>query len=141
MNRRRIPDHDHVARYCSYTKTSEVDGSVQATAFMLRPNEYFLSVNWLEYFNCLDRKSEIVEIQKIYSINLDVGSRAKIAVLNVGKVCNKVFEESDDHRILNVIHDPLENDPSHSGIYNLKQNDVLIAELIRETICEAYSAR
>jgi hypothetical protein len=141
MNGNRIPDRDHIARYCSSKNISEKDGNIQATAFMLRPDENCLSVNWLEYLNCPDRKSEIAEIQRIYSIKLKVGSQAKIAVLNVGKVCIKVFEESTDHRTLDILHDPLGNDPSHSGIYNLKQNDELIAELIRETKHEKYPAR
>ena len=32
------------------------------------------------------------------------------------------------------------NDPSHSGIYNLKDDDKLIAELILKTVRETYSA-
>jgi hypothetical protein len=145
MNGNRIPARDHIARYCSSKKISEKDGSVQASAFMLRSDENYLSVNWLEYLNCPDRRSEIAEIQRIYSIKLKVGSQAKMAVLNVGKVRIKVLEESTDHRSLDILHNPLdnplENDPSHSGIYNLRQNDELIAELIRETVHETYPAR
>ena len=44
--------------------------------------------------------------------------------------------------LIEVLHDPLMNDPSHSGIYNLKQDDeLMIAELILETVRESYSAR
>ncbi len=52
-----------------------------------------------------------------------------------------MLTESPDGRNLEVLHDPLMNDPSHSGIYNLKQDDELIAELILETVRESYSAR
>jgi len=135
-----IPDQNHIARLCL---PKHVDNEqIQATAFQLRPpNEDFLSVNWLEFFNCQSRESEIEEMQKVYCAKLDVKPRAKIAVLNVGEVRKKVLTESPDGRNLEVLHNPSMNDPSHSGIYNLKQDDELIAELILETVRESYSAR
>ena len=135
----KIPDQNHIARYCKPTQVS--DGQIQATAFMLRTGEESLSVNWLEFLNCSSRESEITEIRNLYSSKLSGGVRAKISVLNVGEVRQKVLTESPDGRNLEVIHDPLIDDPSHSGIYNLKQDDELIAELILETVREAYSAR
>ena len=135
----KIPDQNHIARYCKPTQVS--DGQIQATAFMLRTGEESLSVNWLEFLNCSSRESEITEIRNLYSSKLSVGVRAKIAVLNVGEVRQKVLTESPDGRNLVVIHDPFIDDPSHSGIYNLKQDGELIAELILETVREAHSAR
>lgn len=135
----KIPDQNHIARYCKPTQVS--DGRIQATAFMLRVGEESLSVNWLEFLNCSSRESEITEVRKIYSKKLNIGLHAKIAILNVGEVRQKVLTESPDGRNLEVIHDPLIDDPSHSGIYNLKQDDELIAELILETVHEAHSAR
>ena len=135
----KIPDQHHIARYCKPTQVE--DGQIQATAFMLRTGEESLSVNWLEFLNCSSRESEITEIRNLYSSKLSVGVRAKIAVLNVGEVRQKVLTESPDGRNLEVIHDPLIDDPSHSGIYNLKQDGELIAELILETDREVYSAR
>ncbi len=147
----KIPGQNHITRYCKPTQVS--GGQIQATAFMLRTSEESLSVNWLEFLNCSSRESEITEIRNIYSAKLNVGACAKIAVLNVGEVRQKVHTESPDGRNLEVIHDPLPypshgtspdplvDDPSHSGIYNLKQDDELIAELILETVREAYSAR
>lgn len=134
-----MPDQDHVARFC---RPSQVDNEqIQASAFMLRKNEETLSVNWLESLSCPNRESEVTEIQTIYSKTFTVGARARIAILNVGEVREKVLTESQDNRDLKALHDPLENDPSHSGIYNLKQDDELIAELILETLHENYSAR
>jgi len=138
----KIPDQNHIARYCKSTQVS--DGQILATAFMLRTGEERLSVNWLEFLNCSSRESEITEIRNIYSSKLNVGARAKIAVLNVGEVRQKVLTESPDGRNLEVIHDPLDTlivDPSHSEIDNLKQDGELIAELILETVREAHSAR
>ena len=53
----------------------------------------------------------------------------------------KVLQESPDARNLVVFHDPQLNDPSHSGISNLKEDDELIAELIHETILETHPAQ
>jgi len=134
-----IPDQNHIARFCRPMQAPE--GQIQATAFMLRADEESLSVNWLEFLNCSNRESEITKIRTIYSEKFTVGARAKIAILNVGEVRKKVLTESPDGRNLEVLHDPLINDLSHSGIYNLKQDDELIAELILETVRESYSAR
>jgi hypothetical protein len=137
-----IPDPDHIAKFCRPGQVA--DEQIQATAFMLRSNEEYLSVNWLEYLNCSNRDHEINEIRNVYSAKLNIGARAKIAVLNVGEVCERVLKESEDRRNLEVLHDPIEDDlydPSHSGIYNLTQDDELIAELILETVHEAYPAR
>jgi len=136
-----IPDSDHIGRFCGPGQVA--DGQIQAGAFMLRSDEKYLSVNWLEYLNCSNRENEIVEIRNIYSAKLKVGARAKIAVLNVGEVREKVLTESPDRRNIDILHDPEDKDPSHSGIYNLKQDDELIAELILETVHdrEVYPAR
>ena len=53
-----LPDEHHIARLCQTTQISE-DGNIMAPAFMLKPHEQTLSVNWLEFFNCLDRESAI----------------------------------------------------------------------------------
>lgn len=140
MNGEKIPDQNHIARFVRPMQAP--DGQIQATAFMLRPTEKGLSVNWLEFLNCSSRDKEISEIREIYSKTfLTVGARAKIAVLNVGEVREKVLTESSDYRNLEVIHDPLQNDPSHSEIHKLKQDDELIAELILQTVRETYQAR
>ena len=134
-----IPDQNHIARFCRPMQAPE--GQIQATAFMLRADDESLSVNWLEFLDCSNRENEITKMRTIYSETFTVGARARIAILNVGEVRKKVLTESQDGRNLEVLHTPLMNDPSHSGIYNLKQDDELIAELILETVRESYSAR
>ena len=112
---------------------------------MLKSDEPSLSVNWLEFLKCSNRNSEIIEIRNVYFLKFNrIGAGAKIAVLNVGEVREWVLKESEDRRNLEVLHDPKEDDPpdlSHSEIYNLTQGDELIAELILETVLEAYPAR
>ena len=50
-----VPEQDHISRYASAMRCTE-DGEVTGAAFMLRHNEEFLSVNWLEFFH-LDNRS------------------------------------------------------------------------------------
>jgi hypothetical protein len=138
-----LPPSDHIARYCKPTQAP--NGQIQATAFMLRLGEKSLSVNWLEYLKCSSREHEITEIRNIYASKFNrVSASAKIAVFNIGEVREKVLTESEDRRNLEVLHDPIEDkppDPSHSGVYNLRSDDELIAELILETVLEDYPAR
>jgi hypothetical protein len=142
----KIPDQHHIARYCRPRQVP--DGQIQATAFMLKKDEGSLSVNWLEFLKCPSRESEIAELQNIYDAKLNrVGAGAKIAVLNVGKVREKVLTESSDGRNIEVLHDPEYTaeyiDLSHSGIYNVRHDDEEIAELILEAVRESdtYPAR
>jgi hypothetical protein len=137
-----IPDEDHIARYCKPSKISE-DGQIEFGAFMLRNVDKGLSVDWLELLKCSNRDDEIIAMRKIYPSRISVSAKAKIAILKVGEVREKVQTESLDKRILKVIHEPPVGVPSdpHSEIYNLKHDDELIAELICETIRETYPAR
>jgi hypothetical protein len=134
-----IPDSDNIARYVKPTYAPE--GKIETGAFMLKEGEEYLSVNWLECLNCPDREHEIIEIRKIYASKLTVRAKSKIAILNIGNIKGKIFTESIDRRKIDVLHGPEDNDYSHCGIYNLKPDDELIAELIRESILDEYSAR
>jgi len=137
-----VPDSDHISRFCKPTQAP--DGQIQATAFLLRQGEESLSVNWLECLGCIDRDHEISELKKIYTSSFDrIGAQARIVILNVGNVKEKVTTESADKREISILHDPIEEPPipSHCGIYNLKPDNELIAELIREAILEDYPAR
>ena len=136
----RIPDEDHISRLC-FSKTIREDGKIAASAFILREKDESLSVNWLEYLNCSSRESEIAKIRKVYSLKLNVKAKEKLAILNVGKMCSKVKNESPDKRSLYVLHKKGRNDPSHSGIYNMRPDNHLIAKLILETVLESYSAK
>ena len=70
-----------------------------------------------------------------------MGSKAKIAVLNVGETIDFVFGQSPDKRKIHIIHEPEKDDPSHSGIFNLLFDDILIAELIAKVIKATYPAK
>ena len=146
-----IPDQDHVARLCHPNQAPE--GQIQPSAFLLKSEEEYLSVNWLEFLNCPCRESGINELRQLYSKKfLRVGASARIAVLNVGKICEIVRTERPNNQELKVLHYPLllADDPtlkvddlSHSGIYNLNEDNHFIAELIVEVLSESdtYHAR
>jgi len=135
-----IPENHHIARLCKPKTLSEV-GKITGAAFVLAQGHKSLSVNWLECLNCSTRSEEITILQGIYKSKLTrVPTNAKIAVLNVEQVRVKVSTESSDRRDLPILHDPEEMDYSHSGIYNLRYNEVEIAELILQTIQEEHPA-
>jgi hypothetical protein len=135
-----IPDSDHVAHYCGGSTIQE-DGDISAAAFMLRRNEEYLSVNWLECLAIADRSAQIRNLQGVYASKLQVGAAARITVLSVGSLRAKVQQESPDQRTLSVQHEPEENDPSHSGIFGFTQDDEIVAELLAQAVLEKYPAR
>ena len=137
MRGQKLPDQDHISRFCP-PKTAP-NGIITAAAFLLRPEEEGLSVNWLEFLKCLCRKDEIREIKQTYSRKLKVSKNSRIAVLNVGTMCNTVFEQSSDNRRIVVHHQPEPPiDPSHSEVFNLREDNQLIAEVILRTILENH---
>ena len=139
MRGQKLPDGDHIARLCPPKTTP--NGIITGAAFLLKTNEDGLSVNWLEFLKCSCREDEIKEVREIYSRKLHVKKASRIAVLNVGITCNTVFEQSPDNRRIVVYHQPdLPDDPSHSEVLNLRDDDELIAELIQRTVQENYPA-
>ena len=130
---------DHIARYCKYTTLSE-DGKPSSSAFRLRKNkDQYLSVKWLEYLKQPNRISEINEVRRRFAGgNFKLGSTARIAVLNVGAVCTHV--ETQSHFKIRVLHEPSSVDPSHSGIHDTIQDELMISELIAEKVLETYPA-
>ena len=135
-----VPDQDHISRYCSAIRCTET-GDVTGAAFMLRSNERYLSVNWLEFLQLASREEEIREIRRVLRSHLTLRANAKIAVFKVDDVLNHVLNESPDSRNLSVLHEPVNGDPSHSGIYGMGIEDQLIADLIAEVILETYPAQ
>jgi hypothetical protein len=134
-----LPPEDHIARYCKYTTLSE-DGKPSSSAFRLRKNkDQYLSVKWLEYLKQPNRISEINEVRKLFAhANFKLGSTARIAVLNVGALCTHVLAQSRFR--IRVLHEPSDVDPSHSGIHDTIQDELMISELIAEMVIETHPA-
>lgn len=137
MSGRPLPDQDHIARYCK-PKTLNENGRPSRTAFMLKPDEDYLSVNWLEYFGEIEREEQLNKIRR--HIQLSLASTGKLAVLNVGKTLKHVHINSGMTDV-SVLHEPTSEDPSHSGIHGYGYEDDLIADLIAEVVLEICPAR
>ncbi len=141
-----VPDPHHITRYCGGSHVHE-DGTIDGTAFRLKEKsgkpESYLSTNWLEYLSKESRPDEINEIRKVLASKMrTIGSTAKIAVLNVGRVLENVSDKSLDKHKLQVVHEPDHPaDPSHSGIYGFRIDDDLITDLIAEVVNETHSAK
>ncbi|MDA2927173.1 hypothetical protein MYX78_08070 [Acidobacteria bacterium AH-259-G07] len=136
-----VPDTDHVSRYCSRSRLTE-EGKVTAAAFQLKEHEQSISVNWLEFLSQPNRQAEIAEVRKVLTSNrITLRRTGRIAVLNVGETRNHVYSATHpDSKDLHILHDPLPNDSSHSGIFGVMMDDQLIPELIVQTVKEIHPA-
>ena len=130
-----LPDSDHVVRYCPGSKLAE-DGTPLATAFYLRRNEKYLSVEWLEYLQLHVKEDPVRKVASIFKEKLNVGSTARMAILNVGNMCHHV--KTQTALTIRVLHEPGKNDPAHAGIHDTAQDEMIIAELITETVDTLY---
>lgn len=141
MQRDRVPETDHISRYCGGAQIHE-DGRISGTAFRLRESEEYLSVNWLEYLGLADRDSQFAEIRRVLEAKaLKLRPRARPAVLNAGRLRDHVASASPDRRMLDILHEPEPLDPSHADIFGLRPDDTLVAELIAEVVQDVYPAK
>lgn len=132
-----LPHTDHVARFCDRKYITE-NNNVGPGAFMLRKDEEYLSVQWLENLGIETVNEKINELQKIFAKYLKIRPPAKIAIINVGNTCGYVVNESE--YLIRILHQPAPDNNAHSGIFDTIQNDEEIAELIIQTILEVYPA-
>ena len=131
----RLPDQDHISRYCA--PKNAPDGQPTGASFMLRQDEEFLSVNWMEHFGDIGQEAQLTEIRE--SITLSLAASGIFAVLNVGEIINQVQRNSE--RELAVLHEPTPDDLSHSGVHGYGHEDDLVADLIAEVVLKTYPAR
>ena len=140
-----VPDADHVTRLCGGSHVRE-DGTIAATAFKPRPGEAYLSVNWLEALGLTGRGSELAEVRRVLATKRKVGGAARLAILNVGQARHVVRQESSAHLELAFRHEPevgtgRPHDHSHSGIYGVPEDDVLVPELLASVVLKVAEAR
>lgn len=140
-----VPNADHVSRLCGGSHVRE-DGSIAATAFKPRPGEPYLSVNWLEFLELRDRAAELAEVRRVLASKRAVGSTARLGLLNVGEAMAIVRTHMPLVQSLSVRHEPelvagLPQDPSHSGIYGVPEDDNTVSELLAQVVHEVHPAR
>jgi hypothetical protein len=140
-----VPDTDHVTRLCGGSHLRE-DGTVAATAYKPRPGETFLSVNWLELLAMPDRETALTEVRRILAAKRSIGGTSRLAISNVGSMRAHVRQEDATHAELSVRHEPEHSaerptDASHSGIYGVPVDDMIVPELIAANVLSVVSAR
>jgi hypothetical protein len=144
MKNQPLPDQDQISRYCRGGSVSS-DGKVTGASFLPKPDEDYISVNWLELLDLPDRSAEISEVRGVLTTKLRLGATALVSVLNVGEVKSHVYERSEDGRMLRILHRPDEPpeypDPSHSGIFEALSDRETICILIAEVVRETYPAK
>ena len=132
-----VPVSAHISHCCG-ASSIESNGTINGTAFRLRKDEEYLSVNWLEFLEKTSREEEIDEVRNVLRKKLTLGARSRISVANVGSLIRHIREE----RILTVQHEPeIPDDPSHSGIFGYGIDDILIADMIAEVFQETYFSK
>ncbi len=131
-----LPDTDHVVRYVSPRNLHD-DGTVDATAFRLRPQDSGLSVYWLECFDGFSTAEQLNQIRHIARLNMRRNGR--LAELNVGSTKRYLHVQVPS---LSFVNRPLgsENgypsDPSHCEITGLPPGDTPLAELVGDMIAQ-----
>lgn len=135
-----IPSTDHVCRLCGGSKCD--DGQPLGAAFMPRPDDAYLSTNWLECTGAPTRADQLTVIrQHLTNKGMKLRSTARLAVLHLQTLIDHVRSSTPDARTLAAHHEPIPPcDPSHSGIYGYTADDDLIADLIAEAIQEVCGA-
>jgi len=118
-------------------------GRPVGAAFMLRPKESYLSVNWLECTGPSSRKEQLEIVRKhLTDKGRKLTANGRLAVLHLKTVFDFIETETPDSRRITAHHEPeLPHDPSHSGIYGYNAHDGLIGDLIAEVVHEHYAAR
>ena len=145
-----IPDDHHVVRHVPKSKI-EKDGGVNGAAFVRRPNEDGLSVEWREATGDAPVGDQLQAIRAVIRRQLTPSHR--FAELPVGATRERVREGAAALGMavnLRFEHEPLEaadgkaEDPFHSEIFGAPEYEHLkataIGDLIAECITEQYPA-
>jgi len=121
-----IPNRHHLLRYCRPKQLE--NGKVTMAAFLLRPGEEFLSVDWLEYFGeDITASEQVKKAREGIGKTLRLSAGGRFARVKVGAVKSQV-ERAE------VKHSPSPKNPSHAGIYlpenNAQESAFALANLI-----------
>lgn len=108
---------------------------------MLKADEQYLSVNWLEHTGASSRAKQLAIVRKHLAIKRTLAAKERLAVLHLQTVFDHVKTKTRGSHTLKAHHEPEPEDPSHSGIYGYSHEDQLIAELVAQAVQEHYPAR
>ena len=142
MSVKRLPEDNHIARFCRATSIFE-DGRISPTAFHLRAGDSYLSVNWIEFFGKANNSEAVGELQNVFANKFrTVSAFAKFAVFIVGDAREAVSDKTEQKEEIFATHEPLDDDLSHAGINGITQeNYPIIAAILAECVDATYPAR
>ena len=137
-----IPDHDHILRYIGAAHLDkDLDSGewkILGSGFLSRPRDRnSVSYNWIEYY-CGNLSDQITQIRQC--TRLDYGATARLARLNMGKICQYLKKQMPERNAITVTHDPLEagngkpGDPSHALMHNVLNNNDPQSEMFGDFI-------
>lgn len=106
----------------------------------LKEDHPHLSVNWLDFFRDQSRDEQVQKIREILASKMKVRGKARLALIRVSEIHNKVREIE---RSVRVLHwpDVAANDESHAGIFDVEQDPDVIAQALSRAACEMVSAK
>jgi hypothetical protein len=109
---------------------------------MLRDDESYLSVNWLEYFEQHCHENRLLEVRRVLASKRRIGKTARLALFNVGNAIQTV----GGNPLLTFTHEPIDSpelivDLSHSGINNIQGFELLVAEKLSQAVHELSAAK
>lgn len=130
-----IEDSYDCARFTKATQQRE-DGRLDGSAFALRPDEKYLSVNCLDLFDDADREGQLTSLREVLARKMNVRPSALLSIINVGETKSRL----EGHALLDFRHEPLPDDYTHCGIYGTEYNDEVVQDMIAECVQEVTTA-
>ena len=120
-----LPDDDHASRYCKPTAVGD-DGLPMASAFALRNEENYLSINWLEYFGEPNLSDAVQRVRAAFrNKRYKLRPQGRFVVLHVGAAKTAVLDATG--KTLRIDNLPFKDDPSHAGILGYSSDDLMVA--------------
>lgn len=138
-----IPDEHNVSRYCPAKKLNDDLTRPTPAAFLPRPGEPYLSVNWLEFFQLPFVAEQLAKVRQALKSKLELRRSARLAVLGVGPAKRMVATQNINGPDVEFRHRPDEPDPdpSHAGIFNVAgAEDLRIAAALADAVHDIHPA-
>ena len=127
-----LRDDNHIARYCR-PRTLDEHKMPAVTAFRPRPNENYLSVNWLECFRTPDLVAAVDRVREVFrNKNYEVKPGGRFAVLNVRVTKTTIFNAVK--LMPRIEHMPSHDDASHAGIIIDTADEYTVAKALVEQV-------
>jgi hypothetical protein len=123
-----IPDDQSLGRHCTSSRVR--DGAVQGSAFLLRPEEPDLSVNWLEVTDASpERRDQFVAMRlALTESGRTVRPNDWFVALRCGDV-TALTELRGTILNLRAVHTPSGTNAGHAGIFGLPPQGSELADL------------